>query len=114
MINKMILPLEVLQDEIDSWGADFALSANRRAGVAFASDAAESDQRFHERARALFDRVGPRLTGNGPFRRGPGWSGSIVDGVHHPRPASLIAAKWIWNDLKAFDLADGTFPQLRN
>lgn len=113
VINKMVLPLDVLRDEIASWGADFALSGNERAAVAFASDAAKSDQRFHERSQAVFDRIGPGLGSSGPFRRGPGWSGSILDGVHHPRPASLIAAKWIWNDLKAFDLAEGTFPQLR-
>ena len=114
VVNKMVLPLDVLSDEIDSWGSDFALSSNGRAAVAFASDASHSDLRFHERSRALFDRVGPRLTGGGPFRRGLGWSGSILDQVHHPRPASLTAAKWLWSDLKALDLADGTFPQLRS
>ncbi|MGD7790284.1 NACHT domain-containing protein [Propionibacteriaceae bacterium Y1700] len=114
VINKMVLPLDVLSDEIDSWGSEFEWSRNGRAAVAYASDASQSDLRFHERSQALFDRIGPRLTGGGPFRRGPGWSGSILDQVHHPRPASLTAAKWLWSDLKALHLADGTFPQLRN
>lgn len=114
VINEVILPLEVFRDEMAAWGADFALSANGRAGVAFGREADQDDQRFDERAQALFDRIGPSLIGSGTFRRRAGWSASLVDEVHHPRPASLIAAKWIWDDLKAFELADGTFPQLRN
>lgn len=112
VVNKMILPLDILSEEIALWGGHFVQSANGRAAVAIGSDADLSDQRFFERSQELFDRVGPRLARSGPFRRGIGWSASVVSELNHPRPASLVAAKWIWSDLKAFKLADGTRPAL--
>lgn len=45
----------------------------------------------------------------------PFWSlstGSSVIHVGHERPASEIAAKWIWRDLKRLSLGRGTFPRL--
>lgn len=112
VINKMILPLDVMSEEIAKWGGDFLRSTNGRAAVAIANDADLSDQRFFERSQELLDQVGPRLARSGPFRRGIGWSSSAVTNLNHPRPASAVAARWIWNDLKAFKLADGTSPQL--
>ncbi len=35
------------------------------------------------------------------------------DNVRDPRPASSVAARRLWDDLKNINLADGTFPQLR-
>ncbi|WP_329474980.1 hypothetical protein OG555_25040 [Kribbella sp. NBC_01484] len=44
---------------------------------------------------------------------GLGWTGSGTDDMSKVRPASTIAAGWLWNDLKGIGLGDGTFPQLR-
>ena len=114
VINRSVIPLDLMDSEIRGWGTPLIRSTNGRAAVSLATDQLRTDQGFHDRMARLFDDLGPKASGLGAFRRGPGWSGSIVDQTHHPRPASLVAAKWIWDDLKKFDLADGTFPQLRN
>lgn len=48
-----------------------------------------------------------------PFAR-YGVTTSVADLSHHRRPASQIAARWLFNDLKAVGMASGTFPQLDN
>lgn len=113
LINKVILPLEVLQEEVGLRNSEFLMSTNKRAAVAISNGEDERmEHRFRERVRDLHDRHIPVLARRGPFRRGLGWSGSVASFVHDDRPASQIAARWLWNDLKALDLADGTFPQL--
>jgi len=39
--------------------------------------------------------------------------GKHADEVLESRPASSIAASWLWRDLKAIGLGEGTFPRLR-
>lgn len=47
-----------------------------------------------------------------PFSRLGNFSSGIADDSSHTRPASSIAARWLFNDFRAFDMAEGTFPQL--
>lgn len=44
---------------------------------------------------------------------GLGWTGTGADDMSKVRPASSVAAGWLWDDLKTIGLGDGTFPQLR-
>jgi hypothetical protein len=39
-----------------------------------------------------------------------GWSHTIVDNMRNPRPASWVAANWLWEDLKSLGLGNGSFP----
>lgn len=50
----------------------------------------------------------------GAFSRSGTLSSSIADYSSHSRPASELAARWIFDDLKAMGIAQGTFPQLDN
>ncbi|MCX6399272.1 MAG: hypothetical protein NTX33_04980 [Propionibacteriales bacterium] len=42
-----------------------------------------------------------------------GWTGTGADDMSNRRPASSIAARWLWDDLKSLGLGTGTFPQLQ-
>ncbi|GAA4160952.1 hypothetical protein GCM10022286_17770 [Gryllotalpicola daejeonensis] len=48
----------------------------------------------------------------GPFARGYVHSLSIADQETHERPASLMAAGWLYSDLQKLGLGKGTFPRL--
>lgn len=41
---------------------------------------------------------------------GVGWSSTGADDVTNVRPASSVAARWLWDDLKSVGLGTGTFP----
>lgn len=44
---------------------------------------------------------------------GLGWTDTGARDMSNVRPASSVAAGWLWDDLKGIGLGDGTFPQLR-
>ncbi len=44
---------------------------------------------------------------------GLGWMNTGAHDMRNVRPASSVAASWLWNDLKSLGLGTGTFPQLR-
>ncbi len=44
---------------------------------------------------------------------GLGWTNTVASDMSNVRPASSVAAHWLWNDLQRLGLAAGTFPQLR-
>ncbi|WP_191089979.1 NACHT domain-containing protein [Nesterenkonia ebinurensis] len=44
---------------------------------------------------------------------GLGWSSTGADDMSNVRPASSVAAHWLWDDLESVGLGTGTFPQLR-
>jgi hypothetical protein len=44
---------------------------------------------------------------------GLGWMQTGADDMRQARPASNIAAHWLWNDLKDVGLGEGSFPQVR-
>ena len=44
---------------------------------------------------------------------GLGWTDRIADDMSEVRPASSVAAQWLWADLKSLGLGEGTFPQLK-
>lgn len=41
-----------------------------------------------------------------------GWNNTGADDMSNVRPASSVAAHWLWNDLQSLGLGSGTFPQL--
>jgi hypothetical protein len=41
------------------------------------------------------------------------WTSTGADDMSETRPASSVAARWLWDDLKGLGLGTGTFPQLR-
>jgi hypothetical protein len=43
---------------------------------------------------------------------GLGWTNTGADDVSNVRPASSLAAHWLWDDLSSVGLGKGTFPQL--
>jgi hypothetical protein len=73
------------------------LSPDRERGESWVEDFVRS--RRVARAELAFSRAGNLTT-------------SIADEIGHSRPASSIAASWLFSDLKNLDMADGTFPQL--
>jgi len=42
-----------------------------------------------------------------------GWTNTGAHDMRNVRPASSVAARWLWDDLKSLGLGIGTFPQLR-
>lgn len=44
---------------------------------------------------------------------GLGWTERIADDMSKARPASSVAASWLWHDLESLGLGAGTFPQLK-
>lgn len=44
---------------------------------------------------------------------GLGWTRTGADDMSDVRPASSIAARWLWSHLQRLGLGSGAFPQLR-
>jgi hypothetical protein len=66
-----------------------------------------------ERYHAVLETVRSWLAEQNREPGGLSWSNTIVDDMAKVRPASNVAAQWLWSDLKSLGLGDGTFPQLR-
>lgn len=111
-ITMTRLPRSQLRDALHAADGEPTWSRNDRALVILGGNA-ESSQNWltryvHERGRRDASPV------SNPFVRRWSYSVSIADHMTRTRPASGIAARWLWDDLKALSLADGTFPQLAN
>lgn len=66
-----------------------------------------------ERHSATSDTIGSWLAEqNHEPTGGLGWTYTGADDMSNVRPASSVAAHWLWDDLKVLGLAHGTFPQL--
>jgi hypothetical protein len=86
------------------------VSANGRAAISLSGSGPDGDKWITEYFEKGLSSGGAQTTN--PFARGRSHWRSVANHVTHSRPASLIAASWIFDDLKALKLADGTFPQL--
>lgn len=109
---KAVLPLSVVEDEAQRFREAAILSTNGRVVVMRRGEAGlpEGRQGEHDYFVDLVDRVGP--AGIQAFSR-RSIVNRLLDSTSHSRPASEIAAHWIWEDLKAVKLADGTGPRPR-
>jgi hypothetical protein len=111
-LSGALIPVGMLDDAVLNSGATPYYSANGRAAVTvgLARSTTESwVEEFVRRAHTSNKKVDPSIN---PFAHGRSSWRSIADHVNHSRPASLMAANWIFDDLKSLDLASGTFPQL--
>lgn len=108
-----LLPMDLMAEYFDS-SAGFIISANRR--VAMHPDHTVWPMNSNDVDREhQWEQITTWLAGRpnaGPFA-GTAYSEvhSVID-CHHVRPASLFAAKAIFNDLERLALGTGTFPQL--
>jgi hypothetical protein len=104
------VPMPLLQ-QVASSGSEVIWSTSGRAALR----TVESDRALDlERHTATVDFVRSWLAQqNREATGGLGWTSTGADDMSNVRPASSIAARWIWNDLKSIGLGTGTFPQLR-
>lgn len=111
-LMKALVPLSALEAEVQRFGHVALLSENGRALVVAreVSGLPDGRQGEHEYFADLLERVGS--AGSGAFGRRSIMSRG-VDFTAHTRPASELAARWLWEDLKAVKLGKGTFPQFR-
>lgn len=102
------VPMALLP-ELAPTAPDAVWSTNRRAVIAQTERADEE-----EHISGALERVRAWLTKqNREPMGGLGWSSTIADHMADVRPASGVAADWLWDDLKSIGLGTGTFPQLR-
>lgn len=113
LLTSIRLPLDLLR-ECTEQDPTLWVSATGRAAIRLIGDSASS-HRGPDRYQPLLGRAAEWAANRDP---GGFWSpgsigNSIADHMTKARPASDIAAQWIWGDLKRLGLAKGTFPQLR-
>lgn len=107
-----LVPLERLTEAASSSDEVAYLSSNGRAAITLSPEGSSAESWVEQCVRSLHERDADRSRAVNPFARGWGHWRSIADHTNHSRPASAIAAGWIFDDFKALKLADGTFPQL--
>ncbi|HEY4267413.1 MAG TPA: hypothetical protein VGM94_04385 [Galbitalea sp.] len=83
---------------------DAFISANRRALVTLSPS-----RRPSWLDDFAIERMEPRIA---PFSSRGIRTQSVADDAQKERPASQMAAHWLWSDLKKIELGEGTFPQL--
>ncbi|WP_328324400.1 hypothetical protein OHA70_33210 [Kribbella sp. NBC_00382] len=104
------VPMELLPSMAPS-GAEATWSASGRSVI---TERRESRSTDLDRYSAIADTVRSWLAQqNRELLGGLGWGGAGADDMSKVRPASSLAARWLWNDLKNVGLGDGTFPQLK-
>lgn len=109
-LTVMRVPL-TLMPQIGSIDPGGIWSASRR-GVAVLTNHERATNR--ERHSATVEIIRSWLTRqNRELIGGLGWTITGADDMANVRPASSVAAGWLWDDLKALGLGVGTFPQLR-
>jgi hypothetical protein len=113
LLTAIRLPLELLRDCVEQ-NSTLLVSSTGRAAIKLIDDSG-SRHRGPHRYQPLLDRAAEWAANRDPGSFwNPGSIGnSIADHMTNGRPASNIAAQWIWGDLKLLGLAKGTFPQLR-
>jgi hypothetical protein len=105
-----MVPTRLFGDAANMAGGDIEISSNGRAAVRLASAGDFGDSWPVRFSRMRLEEVGADVSNN-PFASHRGWWSSIADHTQDSRPASLLAAGWLFSDLKQLDLASGTFPQ---
>lgn len=106
------LPLDLLSEAASTFDHDFTRADSGRALVSLDPEGQERGTSWVEE---LADLQWARAQANG-YRTNPfatyGFTSTIEDFSRHSRAASQLSARWLFDDLKAISLADGTFPQL--
>lgn len=106
-VTSAIVPLATLESASEKATGPLIRSSNGRAIVSLSQDSARNESWVGDYIRSM------RETRSGlAFSRAGTYSDAIADDVGDSRPASKIAARWLFNDLKDLGLAEGTFPQL--
>jgi len=108
--TAMRVPMALLEeiaqpDESSIW------SSNGRAVISLTETDQFRNYEGYERASAVYR--GWLEHEQIPFDGGIGISSFGPTNVREPRPASSVAASWLWRDLEKLHLGSGTFPQLR-
>lgn len=102
------LPMALLT-QLAPQGQDVHWSQNGRTVAVLAEGTVQ-----HETMIPIMEAVSAWLAAEGTEALGGyGYSSTAADDMTEKRPASSIAAKWLFDDLKTLGLGDGTFPQLR-
>lgn len=101
------LPMALLPQLAPREG-DVLWAQNGRAVAVLAEHAVQSESMI-----PIMEAVSAWLAAEGTEALGGyGYSSTAADDMTEKRPASSIAAKWLFDDLKTLGLGDGTFPQL--
>lgn len=104
------VPMALLAELAPS-GPDVVWSTSGRAVIA---PAAPEQSKDWDRLSATVDTIRDWLIKqNREPLSGLGWSSTVADDMSTVRPASSVAARWLWDDLKTLGLGVGTFPQLQ-
>lgn len=109
-ITSAVVPLDSLSRALSHSDAPASWSSNRRAVVTL-SGTADPTENWVSRYIRL-EGQSSKFASSNPFARQWSYSTSVADASNHSRPASLMAAGWLWADLQALSLGDGTFPRL--
>jgi hypothetical protein len=107
-LTAMRMPMALLPQFAPS-GADAVWSASGRAAIRRAER-----EPGRERALIMFEAIRAWLAEQDREQIGAlRWVETVADDMSNVRPASSLAAGWLWDDLKSLGLGDGAFPQLR-
>ncbi len=100
-----------MMPEIEPSGGEKVWSTSRRVLVIKSRSGPKG---HNERHSATAEKIHSWLaTQNREPIGGLGWTMTGADDMSSVRPASSVAAGWLWRDLKSIGLGTGTFPQLR-
>ena len=107
-LTVMRVPMALMPQTAPS-EPDAVWSVSRRAVITQTSRAADWKRHSatHEIIRSWLAEQDHESTGS------LGWVDTGADDMSNGRPASSVAAHWLWDDLKSLGLGTGTFPQLR-
>jgi hypothetical protein len=109
-LTMMRVPME-LMTAIAAAESGAVWSVSRRAVITRPTRDQELD---HDRHLAVDETIRSWLAQkNGGPAGGLGLTSTGADDMSKVRPASNVAAQWLWNDLKFLGLGSGTFPQLK-
>lgn len=113
VMSMMVVPLPLLEEEVERQGAPFVKSSNGRAAVATTRvKQSRSEGYLHRLAREWWREGSPRFRSSGPFAELT-YTTRTPDMMHHERPASEIAVGWLWHDLGRLGLVSGSAPKVR-
>jgi hypothetical protein len=109
-LTAMRVPMALMPRLVQS-GPNAIWSASRRAVVTQTTSERGDDW---ERHSETVEKIRSWLSDHNREPIGTlGWTGTGADDMSEARPASSVAAHWLWDDLKSLGLGSGTFPQLR-
>jgi len=109
-LTAMRAPMALMAEIVPSDAEAIWSSSGRAVATHANSDGATDWERHSATLETIRSWLGER---NQEPIGGLGWTERIADDMSKVRPASSVAAVWLWDDLKRLGLGTGTFPQLR-